>query len=164
MKLISTPITHVIFEDLEVLQQKARYSARKLLVKKLLYPIQDKQGQALVKEKIYFESTVSVPDIMRELTKHVTAYGSIPDELIRLYRVCKTEDRIIYACGSKTTQNFRASIIFMTRNKGVNSVFCVQNWTEKDGIVEAQDVIRNLVKEVKAAFVAADPLVNIMNN
>lgn len=143
------------------LYHKARTSARKAVVTQFLNRSQYMDGIKLVRRKIIFETTATVPDIMKEIALHVHAAKSTTNDPEKLYLMSRTEDWIIYAFETQNAGHGRAAAVFTAKKNFTKCIFSIQTWPEEDGIVIFQDVIRKLSKEITHAFLAADPMVII---
>ena len=144
------------------LLQKGKDAARKATNKNILYRSEFKEGQQLVKEHLNFETTSSVPDIMRELRANVITAENNSTLKAVLYESSSSAKQITYAYGNKlVSKTFEAAVTFANKEENTIGTFKMLTWTESDGMVGRQDEIKNLRRQVVAAFTAADPSVKV---
>lgn len=131
--------------------------------KHILFRSEYIEGQQLVSESLSFESTASVPDIIRQLIAQVAPEETIPAIRGAIYQISSSPDHIVYAYGSKLQpQIFVAAVSFTNSGSTTQGVFKFLRWKEKEGMVVCDEVMKRVREKVYTAFTAADPSVRVI--
>lgn len=145
---------------LKSLMSKGINAASKAANQKILYKTEYEEGQQIVSKPLIFETTASIPEIMNELTTHVSTVDvtELPVGFkAAVYKSSSSANRIAYTFGNKLVpKTFEAELVFAVHDAKTKGVFKMLNWTERDGLILGQDAMKKLRKEVQAAFSAAD--------
>lgn len=141
---------------LRMATRRAVNAAAKVANRKLLYRSEYEEGMQIVSAPVRLSIAASVPDVMREVTAHVTT-ASLPLGLKAVvYESSRATGRVTYAFGNKLVpRSFEVEVLYTGRGATTDAAFTVLKWREKDGLMLGRETLERLRTEVLAGFTAA---------
>jgi hypothetical protein len=114
-----------------------------------------KEGKELVSAPLEFHVSAPISDILISLRRQVVAKKQTDVNWLTasLYEIRCDEGGVVYAFGNKVKpQVFVAVIVFGQSGSETKCTFTIANWTEADGVVIAQDEMKELRKRIQSAL------------
>ena len=136
----------------------------KVANEKIFYKSECEEGRALVSEPLVVTVSASAAEIMRQLDAHVVTEEGPRAVGFTIYESNRSENQILYACGSKLMTYFDALVVLTERQVKTEAAFKIANWRESDGMINGWEAMKKLRKKVQAAFAAADAQGNTVLN
>jgi hypothetical protein len=143
--------------------RKGINAAAKSANKHILFRSEYQTERQLISEPLTFETTVSVEEIMRQLTAYVSPEDTIPAVRAAFHELSRSADHVTYAYGNKfQTQTFVATVQFKKSGEATQGIFKFLRWHEKDGMLVCADIMKKMRTQVWSAFSASDTSVKVI--
>jgi hypothetical protein len=136
--------------------------AAKAANKNIIYKDEYKIERQLISEKLSFETTASIEEIMRQLTISVAPAPEIGVVQTSYYELMRDANTIAYTYQNKLFEQFAAAVEFEKAGDLTRGTFRFIRWNEKEGMLVGTDAMKQLRKKVWAGFEAADPSVKVV--
>jgi hypothetical protein len=115
------------------------------------------EGQELVSQRLVFAARANVETVKTAVLSKVKVAPKTPVAIADAYLVGATDSLIIYECGNKLHTQFRGRLRLESTNDGVRGSWEISDWTEADGIVAGQSVMKRLIADINTALRSVDP-------
>ena len=117
-----------------------------------------RQGQELVSQQLMSHVDASRDEVRKAILATVQVAPQVPAVIADAYLIEATDTYILYGFGNKFRQSFRGMVrIIESTNGKATVVWDIVNWTEGDGIVGGQSVMKRLITDISTALRSIDP-------
>lgn len=117
-----------------------------------------REGQELVSQLLEFHARATLEEVKNAVLATVTAAPAVPAVIANVHLIRATDDFILYGYGSKLQpHSFRGLLRLEATDDGVRGSWNIINWTQADGIVAGQSVMKRLIADINTALRTVDP-------
>lgn len=115
------------------------------------------EGQKLVSQRLMCHVDASGDEVRKAILATVKVAPGVPPVIADAYLVEATDAYILYGHGNKLMQSFRGLLRIIESTDGKATVFWeIVDWTEGDGIVGGQSVMKRLIADINTALRSLD--------
>ena len=137
-------------------QKFQTYTSRKLNQKVILRG-SHRKGQDLVSQRMEFTAHASLAEVKRAILSTVKVAPSVPAVIQDAHLIQAGDAHILYGFGNKLIpHNFRGMLALHATGDGVKGSWEIINWTESNGIVVGQPVMKRLATDIERALQSVD--------
>lgn len=121
-----------------------------------------REGQNLVSQRLMCHVGASRDEVRKAILTTVKVAPQVPPVIADAYLIEATDTYILYGHGNKLRQSFRGIVrILESTNGKATVVWEIVDWTEGDGIVGGQSVMKRLVADINTALRSVDAQANL---
>jgi hypothetical protein len=137
--------------------RKAVNTGSDALMRGVLFKSEHEEGMRMINEPLVLETSACAEDVWREIEAHVKPIEGLPGVRAAIYVSSRSANRITYAYGGKLlSKELEVEVTLADLGARTRLVFKVVVWKERQGLIVAQEVLKNLRKQVRTAVAACD--------
>lgn len=121
-----------------------------------------REGQELVSKQLVCHVDASREDVRKAILATVKVAPQVPLVFADAYIMESSDSHVVYGYGKKLRLSFRAVVQLLDAKDGRTTVIWnIINWTEGDGIVDGQSVMKRLLVDINSGLRTVDQKANL---
>lgn len=124
------------------------------------------EGNVLVSQVYTFETSVSIADALQAVENYIPVSETIPVAFTgALYLIGKNDHALVWGFGNKAGGSmFKSQLVFREAEGKVTGSFCFTSYVTKNQKLCSIDAMKQLLSQVRQAFLQLDPSVKMANH